>query len=167
MATWGMLASVSQSAKPSRSRVIVPNVLSSMIPSASWPVGSGTIRQAVILFLWTSKPAHRVNTTSMPHLHASQGLAGYPEQERLPCVLDFPQEAGHSLLCRQGSRASSVAGSGRPSQNSPPTQSFGTYSTLLLGQGIELAYFHGSWCPQGHESSVASFHFNWLTGCEF
>src|SRR5215471_18309264 len=117
IATWVMLASVSQSAKTSRSRVMVPNVLSSMIPSASWPVGSGIIRQAVILFLWTSKPAHRVNTTSISHLHAPTGLAGYPEQKRLPCVRDFPQEAGDSLWCRQVSRSSSVTGSGHQSEH--------------------------------------------------
>src|SRR5262249_12688677 len=75
--------------KASRSRVIVPNCCSSGLPSAFCPVGSGTIRQAVMLFLWTSKPAHRGNTTSMAHLHIRWGLAGYPEQERLPCVLDF------------------------------------------------------------------------------
>src|SRR5262249_60696877 len=112
MATWGMLASVSQSAKPSRSRVIVPNVLSSMIPSASWPVGSGTIRQAVILFLWTSKPAHRVNTTSSPHLHASQGLAGNPEEKKLPFVPRFLGGTWHRFWCREGSRCRFVAGLG-------------------------------------------------------
>src|SRR5215510_5121548 len=117
MATWVMLASVSQSAKLSRSRVIVPNVLSSIIPSASWPVGSGIMRQAVILFLWTSKPAHRVNTTSILHLHAPKGLAGYPERERLPCVLHFPGEAGDSSWCRQVSRSSSVTGSGHQSEH--------------------------------------------------
>src|SRR5215813_9955170 len=134
MATWVMLASVSQSAKPSRSRVMVPNVLSSMIPSGSWPVGSGTIRQAVILFLWTSKPAHRVNTTSSPHLHASQGLAGYPEQERLPCVRDFLEEAGHSLWCRQVSRSSSVAGSGHQSAHDLATSPLGCILPCYLGR---------------------------------
>src|SRR5215510_12506593 len=117
MATWVMLASVSQSAKLSRSLVIVPNVLSSIIPSASWPLGSGTIRQAVILFLWTSKPAHRVNTTSILSLHACQGLVGYPERKRLPCVLDFPEEAGDSMWCRQVSRSSFVTGSGHQSEH--------------------------------------------------
>src|ERR1051326_1281170 len=129
-----MLASVSQSAKPSRSRVMVPNVRSSMIPSASWPIGSGTIRQAVILFLWTSKPAHRVNTTSMPHLHASQGLVEYPEQERLPCVRDFPQEAGHSLWCRQVSRSSSVAGSGHQSEHDLTTSPVGRILPCYSGR---------------------------------
>src|SRR5215813_1936401 len=117
MATWVILASVSQSAKLSKSRVIVPNVRSSAIPSASWPAGSGTIRQAVILFLWTSKPAHRRNTTSIVHLLTRRGLAGYPEQERLPCVLSFPEEAGDSGWCRQVSRSSSVTGSGHQSEH--------------------------------------------------
>src|SRR5712691_3842760 len=90
MATCVILASVSQSANASNASVIVPNARSSAIPSASWPVGSGTIRHAVMLFLGTSKPAHRGNTTSMAHLHAYEELAGYPERERLPCVLHFP-----------------------------------------------------------------------------
>src|SRR5215813_6882724 len=63
---------------------------------------------ATSYFLWTSKPAHRVNTTSISHLYAPQGLAGYPEQKRLPCVRDFPEEAGDSLWCRQVSRSSFV-----------------------------------------------------------
>src|SRR5262244_3786865 len=128
-----MLASVSQSANASRSRVIVPNGCSSVIPSAFCPVGSGTLRQAVILFLWTSKPAHRGNMTSMAHLHIGWGLAGYPEQERLPCVLDFPEEAGNSSWCRQVSRSSSVAGSGHQSEHDLTTSLLEGIVTRGLG----------------------------------
>src|SRR5215813_14965505 len=117
MATCVILASASQSANASNSRVIVPNVRSSASPSASWPVGSGTMRHAVMLFLWTSKPAHRVNTTSIAHLLTRRGLARYPERERLPCVLGFPGEAGDSGWCRQVSRSSCVTGSGHQSEH--------------------------------------------------
>src|SRR5215510_6076363 len=157
MATWVMLASVSQSAKTSRSRVMVPNVLSSIIPSASWPVGSGIMRQAVILFFWTSKPAHRVNTTSILHLHALKGLAGYPERERLPCVLHFPGGSWQQFVVPAGIQVQFCHRLGAPIRTRPHTQSFGGHSIVFLGQGIEPAYFHGSWCPAGHESSVASF----------
>src|SRR5262244_1269525 len=117
MATCVLLASVSQSANASSSSVIVPNSRSSARPSASCPVGSGTSRHAVMLFVWTSTPAHRGNTTSIAHLHACMGLAGYPERERLPCVLHFPREAGDSGWCQQVSRSSSVTGSGHQSEH--------------------------------------------------
>src|SRR4029453_4276446 len=136
MATGVMCASVSQSAKTSRSRVIVPNVLSSMIPSASWPVGSGIIRQAVILFLWTSKPAQRVNTTSILHLHAPKGLAGYPERERLPCVLHFPGGSGGPFVVAGGRRVQFCHRLGAPIRTRPHTQSFRGHSIVFLGQGI-------------------------------
>src|SRR5215475_6916219 len=158
MATWVMLASVSQSAKLRRSRVIVPNVLSSIIPSASWPLGSGIMRQAVILFLWTSKPAHRVNTTSILHLHAPKGLAGYPARARLPCVRHFPGGSWRPCVVPAGIQVQFCHRLGAPIRTRPHTQSFGGHSIVFLGQGIEPAYFHGSWCPAGHESSVASFH---------
>src|SRR5262249_39681813 len=102
MATWVMLASVSQSATLSRSRVIVPNVLSSIIPSASRPVGSGIMRQAVILFLWTSKPAHRVNTPSILHPHAPKGLAGNPTPERAPLRAPLPPGGSGKLATVRG-----------------------------------------------------------------
>src|SRR5215813_8283854 len=124
MATWVMLASVSQSAKTSRSRVMVPNVLSSIIPSASRPVGSGIMRQAVILFLWTSKPAHRVNTTSILHLHAPKGLAGYPERERLPCVLHFPGGSWRQFVVPAGIQVQFCHRLGTPIRTRPHTQSF-------------------------------------------
>src|SRR5262247_2109846 len=124
MATWVMLASVSQSAKLSRSRVMVPNVLSSIIPSASRPVGSGIMRQAVILFLWTSKPAHRVNTTSISHLHALMGLAGYPEQKRLPCVLHFPGGSWQQFVVPAGIQVQFCHRLGAPIRTRPHTQSF-------------------------------------------
>src|SRR5438132_7879289 len=98
---------------------------SSITHSASRPVGSGIVRQAVILFLWTSKPAHRVNTTSISHLQVLKGLAGYPEQKRLPCVRNFPQAAGNSSWCRQVSRSSSVTGSGHQSEHDLTSSPFG------------------------------------------
>ncbi len=44
--------------------------------------GSGVIRQAVTLLLWTSSPAHWVKMTSMRHLRRLVGLAGYPHLRR-------------------------------------------------------------------------------------
>src|SRR5919109_1125572 len=99
MATCVILASASQSANASHARVIVPNGRSSASPSASWPVGAGTMRHAGMLFLWTSQPAHRVTITSIAHLLTRRGLAGDPERERLPGVLGFPGEAGASGWC--------------------------------------------------------------------
>src|SRR5215471_5981296 len=122
---------------------MVPHVLRSIIPSASRPVGAGIMRQAVIRCLWTSKPAHRVNTTSISHLHARKGLAGYPEPKRLPGVRAFPEEAGDSLGGQQVSRL------GAPIRTRPHTQSFQGHSLVFLRQGIGLAHFHGSWCPWG------------------
>src|SRR5262252_3744777 len=158
MATCVLLASVSQSANASSSSVIVPNSRSSARPSASCPVGSGTSRHAVMLFLWTSKPAHRVNTTSISHLHAPKGLAGYPERERLPCVLHFPRGSGRQFVVPAGIQVQFCHRLGAPIRTRPHTQSFRGHSIVFLGQGIGPAYFPGSWCPAGHESFVANLH---------
>src|SRR5262245_57224643 len=144
-----MLASVSQSAKLSRSRVMVPNIRSSLSPSASWPVGSGTIRQAVILFLWTSKPAHRRNTTSIAYLLTRRGLAGYPERERLPCVLGFPGEAGDSGWCQQVSRSSCVTGSGHQSEHDLTTNPVERILTYCPGTEYRRPLFMGGGAPGG------------------
>src|SRR2546430_7267528 len=61
------------------------------------------------------------------------GLAGYPEQERLPCVLDFPEEAGNSSWCRQVSRSSSVAGSGHQSEHDLTTSPLAGIVTRCRG----------------------------------
>src|SRR5215470_15728629 len=132
MATWVMLASVSQAAQLSRARVIVPNVLSSMIPSASRPVGAGIMRQAVIRCLWTSKPAHRVNTTSILHLHAPKGLAGYPERERLPGVLHFPGGSWRQCVVPAGIQVQFCHRLGAPIRTRPHTQSLGGHSLVFL-----------------------------------
>src|SRR5919108_5522760 len=146
IATWVILASVSQSAKPSRSRVMVPNVLSSMIPSALWPVGSGIIRQAVILFLWTSKPAHRVNTTSILHLHAPKGLAGYPARERLPCVLHFPGGSWRQWVVPAGIQVQLCHRLGAPIRTRPHDQPGSAHSNVMPRHRVAPASFH-AWCP--------------------
>src|SRR5499426_1924804 len=160
MATCVILASASQSANASNSRVIVPNVRSSASPSASWPVGSGTSRHAVMLFLWTSKPAHRGNTTSIAHLHACKGLAGYPERERLPCVLHFPGEAGDSVWCQQVSRSSCLTGSGHQSEHDLTTNPGERIVTYCPGTEYRRPLFMGGGAPGG--MAVVSQVFNWL-----
>jgi transposase len=73
MAIWVIPASANQSARARSSRVMVPKVCSSAMPSACWPVGSEIRQQAVILFVWTSNPAQCVNTTSMARLPLVSG----------------------------------------------------------------------------------------------
>src|SRR5262249_14346311 len=126
---------------------------------------------------WTSKPAHRVNTTSILHLHAPKGLAGYPERERLPCVLHFPGGSWRQFVVPAGIQVQFCHRLRGPIRKRPHTPSLWWHSFPVLGQGIEPAYFHGSWCPAGHESSVAKFVFGakfknrvseiqWLTDCQ-
>src|SRR5215510_3616749 len=105
MATWVTPTSASQSDNASRSRVMVPNGWSSMIPSTCCPVGSGVTRQAIMVFLCTSNPAQWVNTTSMAHLLESGGLAGYLTGAILHGVLDFPWEDGDNSWCLWVSRS--------------------------------------------------------------
>jgi len=91
IATWVMPAAASQSARARSSRLIVPPVRHSASPSAGCSVGSDVMRQAVMLFVWTSIPAPWVDTTSIPRLPGGAGLAADPGGARLPGVLDVPR----------------------------------------------------------------------------
>src|SRR6266850_2854174 len=109
-----------------------------------------TGRNALLMDIQSRTPCkHHVHATPPSTL----GLAGYPEQERLPCVLDFPKEAGNSSWCRQVSRSSSVAGSGHQSEHDLATSP--SERIVLCCPGMEESCVM---VPLGHESSVANFH---------
>jgi hypothetical protein len=124
------------------------------MPPPACPVGAGTSRQAVSRCFGTATPAPRVHTTSRPHRPPRGGLAGAPERERRPGGLAFPEDAGPSAWCRQGSSSSAGAGSGHPSDHALATSPFARL--VPCGLALEQAgYF--SWVvvlPAEHESSV-------------
>jgi hypothetical protein len=60
-------------------------------------VGPGVSTQATTVRLWTSRPAHDGNTTSITYLLLRNGLAGYLGEENFPCVL--ARRAPRRTLC--------------------------------------------------------------------
>ena len=105
IATWVQPAAASQSAKASRSSVIVPKV------RTAWRgrrPGRGVTRQATTVFLCTSSPQHRSYSASMAPPSEWQP-DGAPTMYRFCCAC-FPA-GSHRRWCRATPRSNWSAGS--------------------------------------------------------
>jgi hypothetical protein len=129
-------------------------------PLALWPYRVGhhpTGRHALLMDIPSRAPwKHHVHATPPSTL----GLAGYPEQERRPCVLAFPKAAGNSSWCRQGLQVQCCRRLGAPIRTRPRNQPFRAHGTGWPRHGERPLLFHASWCPRGMR--VLSQFFIWV-----
>src|SRR5262249_12270870 len=111
MATWVTPDRLSQSLNSRTAPVVVPNV---RVSDRVLPRPSLRRRHATTVFLWTSRPAHTVNSDSMGCLHSAPGREDIESRSSLLCVLTLA--GGDSLGYAAMSGSYLNAGSGHQSE---------------------------------------------------